>query len=84
MFNVSLFCLMKLYISLWMVLGGLMMCWFVCMNFVYGCVVVICLSGGFCSRAILSRSNVVQFGVGVCVSIWLHVSILGLIVMINA
>ena len=47
MFSGSLFWLRKLYSSLWMVLGGLIMFWFVCMNCVYGCVVVMCLSGGF-------------------------------------
>ena len=43
----SLLCLMKVYSSLWIVLGGLIMSWFVCKNFVYGCVFVMCLSGGF-------------------------------------
>lgn len=39
---------------------------------------------GFCSDAILSKSIVVQFGSGVCVSMWSHVLISGLIVMIRA
>ena len=43
-----------------------------------------CLSGGFWSEAIHSKIVVVQFGYGVCVSIWLHVSIVGLIVVISA
>jgi hypothetical protein len=30
-----------------MMLGGLTMFWFVCMNCVYGCVDVMCVSGGF-------------------------------------
>ena len=54
------------------------------MNCVYGWIVRICLSGGFCSKAIFSRSIVVQFGFGVCVSMWLHVLISGLIVTIRA
>ena len=30
-----------------MVLDGLTMLWFVCRNCIYGCVGVMCLSGGF-------------------------------------
>ena len=78
------FCLMKLYMSLCMVAGGLMMFWFVCMNCVYGCVVKMCLSGGFCSKAIRSNIVVVQSGSGVCINRWLHVSIIGLIVVMSA
>ena len=76
--------LIKLYSSLWMVLGGLMMSWFVWRNCVYGCMVMMCLSGGFWSVAIRSNTIVVQSGSGVCISIWLHVSIIGLIVVISA
>ena len=54
------------------------------MNFVYGCVFWMCLSGGFCSKAILSRSVVVQSGFVICISRWLHVFRLGLIVVISA
>ena len=54
------------------------------MNCVYGCIVRICLSGGFCSKAILSRSIVVQFGSGICASMWSHALISGLIVTIRA
>jgi hypothetical protein len=61
-----------------------MMSLFVCRNCVYGCGVMICLSGGFGSEAIHSRTIVVQSGSGVCVNIWLHVSITGLIVVISA
>ena len=60
--------LMKLYSSLCMVLDGLMMLWFVCRNWVYGCIVVICLSGGFGSKVIFSKISVVQSGSGVCIS----------------
>ena len=67
-----------------MVLGGLTIFWFVCRNCVYGCVDVICLSGGFWSVAMLSNSIVVQSGSGICISMWLHVSMTGLIVVISA
>ena len=53
------------------------------MNCVYGCVARICLSGGFCSKVIFSRSIVVQFGSGICVSIWSHALISGLIVTMS-
>ena len=43
-----------------------------------------CFSGGFWSAAILSKTIVVQSGSGVCVNMWLHVSITGLIVVISA
>jgi hypothetical protein len=42
-----------------------MMFWCVCVNCVYGCGVVMCLSGGFCSSVIFSSSVVVQSGDGV-------------------
>ena len=42
-----------------MVLVGLMMFWFVCKNCVYGCVDIMCLSGGFWSNAIRSKIVVV-------------------------
>jgi hypothetical protein len=51
---------------------------------VYGCVVVMCLSGGFWSEVIRSKTIVVQYGYGVCISIWLHDSSTGLIVVISA
>jgi hypothetical protein len=51
---------------------------------VYGCRVVMCLSGGFWSEAIRSKTAVVQSGSGICISRWLHVSIIGLIVVISA
>jgi hypothetical protein len=84
MVNGLLLCWMKVYSSLWMVLGGLIMFWFVCRKCVYGCVDVMCLSGGFCSEAIRSSIIVVQSGSGVCISIWLHVSMTGLIVVMSA
>ena len=43
-----------------------------------------CLSGGFCNVAICSSSIVVQLGVGVCDSIMLHVSRVGLMVVMSA
>ena len=43
-----------------------------------------CLSGGFCSRVIFSRSVVVQSGVGFCISSRSQVSRIGLIVVISA
>ena len=46
--------------------------------------VKICLSGGFGSNAIFSKSIVVQFGSGFCVSMWSHVFISGLIVIMSA
>ena len=60
------------------------MFWCVCKNCVYGCVIEMCLSGGFRSEAMCSRIVVVQSGYGVCISIWLHVSMTGLIVVISA
>ena len=54
------------------------------MNSVYGCILMICLSGGFCSKAIISRSIVVQFGFGICVGIWSHALKSGLMVTIRA
>ena len=51
-----------------MVLGGLIRFWLLFINSVYGCGVEICLSGGFWRSAIFSRSFVVQFGLGMCVS----------------
>ena len=60
------------------------MFWFVCMNCIYGCMIVMCLSGGFGSDAILSNTFVVQSGTGGCISMWLHVFISGLIVVISA
>ena len=80
----ALLCWMKAYSSLWMVLGGLMIFWLVCTNWVYGCSVVMCRSGGFGSKARFFRTNVVQSGSGFCANIWLHVSIAGLIVIISA
>ena len=50
----------------------------------YGCVVVMCLSGGFWSEVMRSKTVVVQSGSGVCINRWLHVSITGLIVVISA
>ena len=50
----------------------------------YGCIVVICLSGGFLRVFILSSSIVVQSGLGILISWWLHEFIYGLIVTINA
>ena len=52
------------YICLWMVLVGFIMSWFVCKNCVYGCGVCMCLSGGFWSVAIRSKTIVVQSGSG--------------------
>ncbi len=46
--------------------------------------VVMCLSGGFWSEAIRSKSVVVQSGSGVCDNMWLHVSMMGLIVVMSA
>ena len=43
-----------------------------------------CISGGFCNVAICSSSIMVQLGVGVCDSIRLHVSGIGLIVVMSA
>ena len=43
-----------------------------------------CLSGGFCSKDIFSRSVVVQYGSGMCPSKWSNVNITGLIVTISA
>ena len=54
------------------------------MNSVYGCVCSMCLSGGFCNSVIRSNNVVVQSGVGVCVSSRLHVSMVGLMVVISA
>ena len=79
-----LFCFIKLYISLWIELGGWMRFWFVCVNCVYGCVFRMCLSGGFCNVVICSNNIVVQSGVGVCDSSWLHVSMFGLMVVMSA
>lgn len=45
-----------------MVLGGSTSCAFVLRKRVYGCVMFICLSGGFESRDILSKSIIVQLG----------------------
>jgi hypothetical protein len=45
---------------------------------------MMCLLGRFWSEAMLSNTIVVQSGIGVCISIWLHVSIIGLIVVISA
>lgn len=59
---------MKMYISLWIELGGLIRFWFDCVNSVYRCVFRMCLSGGFCSSVICSNNIVVQFGVGICTS----------------
>ena len=78
------FCFIKLYISLLIELGGWMRFWFVCVNSVYGCVFRMCLSGGFCSVVILFNNVVVQSGVTICDSIWLHVSMFGLMVVISA
>ena len=45
---------------------------------------MMCLSGGLGSVAIRSNIVVVQSGIWVCISIWLHVFITGLIVVISA
>ena len=50
----------------------------------YGCVVMMCLSGGFWSEVMCSKTVVVQSCSGVCISKWLHVSTIGLIVVISA
>lgn len=75
---------MKSYSCLCMVLVGLIRFWLVFLNSVYGCVFMMCLSGGFWRSAILLRSVVVQSGSGVCVSWWLHVSSNGFIVVMSA
>ena len=67
-----------------MVLGGLIMFWFVYMNCVYECVVMMCLFGGFCRRVIFSKIMEVQSSVGICISRWLQVSKIGLIVAMSA
>lgn len=67
-----------------MVCGGFIRFWLFSVNSVYGCLVKMCLSGGFCSKDIFSSSKVVQSGFGVCVRSRLHVSLIGLIVMISA
>jgi hypothetical protein len=51
---------------------------------VYGCMILMCLSGGFWREAIRSKTDVVQSGTWVCINIWWHVSIFGLIVVISA
>src|SRR5579875_3560903 len=66
----SLLCDINSYNSLWIVLGGLIIFWFVFVNCVYGCGFKICLSGGFCSSVIFSRSIFVQFGSGIHISRW--------------
>ena len=48
-------------------LGGLIKLGFVFLNWVYGCGVGMCLSGGFGRVAILIRRDVVQSGFGVCI-----------------
>ena len=75
---------MKSYISLWMEFEGLIIFWFVCVNNVYGCMYCMCLSGGFCSIAICSSSVVVQLGVSACDIRVLHVSRIGLMVVMSA
>ena len=75
---------MKLYISLLIELVGLIRCWLFCVKSVYGCVRRMCLSGGFCKSVIFSNSVVVQSGVGVSINSWLHVSRIGLMVVISA
>ena len=69
-----LYCFIKSDSCLWMVLGGLIRFWLVFLNYVYGCGFRMCLSGGFRRSAILSRSVVIQFGLGMCISWWSHVS----------
>ena len=64
-FNCSL-CWSKLYSSLCIVLGGLMMLSFLFMIRVYGCGASICLLGGFFIVAILSRRVVGQSRFGNC------------------
>ena len=67
-----------------MVFGGFIKFWLFSVNSVYGCLVEMCLSGGFCSKDIFSSSSVVQSGFGICIRSWSHVSFDGLIVMIRA
>ena len=43
-----------------------------------------CLSGGFCNCDICSSSSKVQFVVCDCDSIWLHVSRVGLMIVMSA
>ena len=83
-FDGALACSIKLYSSLWMVLGGLVMLWFISRSCVYWDTTVMCLSSGFWSEAICFKINIVQFGYEDCISRWLNVSIIGLIVVINA
>ena len=58
--------------------------WFDCVNNVYGCVLRMCLSGGFCNVDICSSSIVVQSGIGVYDSRMLHVARIGLMVVMSA
>jgi hypothetical protein len=67
-----------------MVCGGFIRFWLFSMNYVYGYLVKMCLSGGFCSKDIFSSNKDVHSGFGVCVRSKLHVSLIGLIVMISA
>ena len=67
-FGELLFCFIKSYSCLWMVLGGLIRFGLLFINSVYGCGFRMCLSGGFWRRAILSRSVVVQSGLGMCIN----------------
>ena len=48
-----------------------------------GCIVKICLSGGFLRVLIFSNSIVVQSGLGILINWWLHEFISRLIVTIN-
>jgi hypothetical protein len=67
-----------------MVLGGVIMSLYMLRNCVYGCGVYICLSGGFVSVDIVSSSwDVQSCGGGSCRYV-LHISMDGLIVVINA
>jgi hypothetical protein len=75
---------MKSWMSLCKVSGGFIRFWLFSVNSMYGCLVKMCLSGGFCSKVIFSSKRVVQSGFGVCVRSWLHVSLSGLIVTISA
>ena len=54
------------------------------MNWVYGCVYVMCLSEGFGSEDIFLSRVIVQSGFGGCIRRWLHAIIEGLIVVMSA
>jgi len=85
-FRGSFVVLINLYISLLIDLGGLMICWFVILNWMYGCGYLYVFQVGFAISPffLIIELWIVQSGSRIYISMWSQVSNIGLIVVMIA